>query len=116
MKACTGSPGSNTKAMCCHESITGIPKSNTFVPLPVTLNGPPSGSIDMKKLLAISAEKQLFFAPGAAFHVDYKEVPYLRLAFGHVPDDIIVKGMEVLATCIANARTSNAAREFDSLF
>ena len=72
--------------------------------------------IDMKKLLTISAEKQLFFAPGAAFHVDYKKVPYLRLAFGHVPDDIIVKGMEVLATCIANARTSNAAREFNSLF
>ena len=72
--------------------------------------------IDMKKLIAISAEKQFFFAPGASFHVDYKEVPYLRLAFGHVPDHIIVEGTEVLATCIAKARTSNAAREFDSIF
>ena len=72
--------------------------------------------IDMKKLLAIAADKQFFYAPGAAFHVDHKEVPYLRLAFGHVPDKYIVEGMEVLATCITRARTSNAAREFDSLF
>ena len=72
--------------------------------------------IDMKKLQLISEEKQLFFAPGAGFHVDHKEVPYLRLAFGHVPDDVIVEGMEILATCITMARTSNAAREFETLF
>ena len=72
--------------------------------------------IDMKKLQLISEEKQLFFAPGAGFHVDNKEVPYLRLAFGHVPDDVIVEGMEILAACISMARTSNAAREFETLF
>ncbi len=72
--------------------------------------------IDMGKLQLLSEEKQLFFAPGAAFHVDRKEVPYLRLAFGHVPDDVIVEGMQVLAACIGAARTSNAAREFETLF
>ena len=72
--------------------------------------------VDMKKLLAISAEKQLCFAPGRSFHVNYDHVPYLRLAFGHVPDDVIVEGMEVLGNCIASARTSNEARDFDSLF
>lgn len=72
--------------------------------------------IDMKKLLAISAERNFFFAPGRSFHVNAETVPYLRLAFGHVPDDIIVEGMEVLAGCIASARTSNEARNFSSLF
>ena len=71
---------------------------------------------DMQKLQETAAEAKFYFAPGANFHVEQREVPYLRLAFGHVPDDVIVEGMEVLSTCITKARTSNAARDFDSLF
>lgn len=72
--------------------------------------------INMEKLLKVAGERNFFFAPGAAFHVDGAQKPYLRLAFGHVPDEIIPAGMKVLASCIAEARTSNAARDFDRLF
>ena len=72
--------------------------------------------VDMQKLLSISADANFFFAPGSNFHIEAREVPYLRLAFGHVPDDLIVQGMSVLANCIVKARTSNEARSFDSLF
>ena len=43
-------------------------------------------------------------------------VPYLRLAFGHVPDDAIRDGMPVLAQCLREARTSNEPKSFTSLF
>lgn len=72
--------------------------------------------IDMAKLTRIAGEQNFFFAPGQAFHVDYKTVPYLRLAFGHVPDHLIVEGIPVLARCIREARTSNEPRDFDTLF
>lgn len=72
--------------------------------------------VDMAKLLETANEKNVFFAPGAAFHVDYKQVPYIRLAFGHVPDDLILEGIPILAECIQKARTSNESRTFDSLF
>ena len=72
--------------------------------------------IDMDKLISTAISRNFYFAPGAAFHVEGKKVPYLRLAFGHVPDEIITEGMGVLAACIAESRTSNEARNFDTLF
>lgn len=72
--------------------------------------------IDMQKLTSIANERNFYFAPGSDFHVDEAQVPYLRLAFGHVPDDIIPEGVEVLAGAITAARSSNEARLFDSLF
>jgi 2-aminoadipate transaminase len=71
---------------------------------------------DMKKLVQIANDKNFYFATGADFHVDRSKRPYLRLAFGHVPDEIIAEGIGVLAGCIKAARTSNAARDFEALF
>lgn len=72
--------------------------------------------VDMAKLMGAAAERNLSFMPGAAFHVEAKQVPYLRLAFGHVPDALIPEGIDILAQCIKEARTSNERRSFDSLF
>ena len=72
--------------------------------------------VDMRKLTELANGRGFFFAAGSNFHVDGKECPYIRLAFGHVPDDIIPDGVQVLARCIKESRTSNAARSFDSLF
>ena len=72
--------------------------------------------IDMEKLTRVANQRNFYFAPGAAFHVDRKAVPYIRLAFGHVPDDLIVEGIPILAQSIREARTSNEARAFTSLF
>ena len=71
---------------------------------------------DMEKLLSVAAANNFYFAPGSNFHTAGETVPYLRLAFGHVPDDIITEGIGVLAKSIATCRTSNAPRDFDSLF
>ena len=72
--------------------------------------------IDMDKLRQVAAANNFYFAAGKDFHVDSKQVPYLRLAFGHVPDDLIKKGIPVLARSISAARTSNSARDFETLF
>lgn len=72
--------------------------------------------VDMDRLIRIANERNVFFAPGAAFHVDRKKLPYIRLAFGHVPDALITEGIPILAQCIREARTSNEAIDFDSLF
>jgi 2-aminoadipate transaminase len=72
--------------------------------------------VDMGKLIAAAGERNVFFMPGAVFHVQNEPVPYIRLAFGHVPDDLIEEGIPILARCIKESRTSNAARKFNSLF
>ncbi len=72
--------------------------------------------VDMDKLMSVSRDKKVFFAPGAAFHIDRKNDPYIRLAFGHVPDELIVEGIPVLAQCVRESRTSNEAVKFTSLF
>lgn len=72
--------------------------------------------IDMKKLRKTAASRDFYFAAGQDFHVDEEDVPYLRLAFGHVPDPLIVEGIPVLAKAIAEARMSNSKRSFDTLF
>ncbi len=71
---------------------------------------------DIKKLVSVSNEHQLYFAPGSDFHVSGSDRPYIRLAFGHVPDDVITAGVPLLAEMIQKSRTSNAGRDFDTLF
>ena len=72
--------------------------------------------ISMEKLVERAFARNFYFAPGREFHVDRQQVPYLRLAFGHVPDEIISEGISVLAQCIREVRTSNEARQFNTLF
>ena len=72
--------------------------------------------VDIKKLTQIANDKNFYFANGKGFHVDYKDVPYIRLAFGHVQDHLIQEGIPILADAIKQARTSNEHRSFDSLY
>ena len=72
--------------------------------------------VDQKKLARLAAARNVHFAPGANFHINDEDRPYLRLAFGHVPDDDIRDGIPILAQCIREARTSNAPKEFDNLY
>ena len=71
---------------------------------------------DMDKLQSIAASRNVFFAPGENFHIHGKQSSYLRLAFGHVTDQDIRDGIPRLATCIKEARTSNAKKNFNGLF
>lgn len=72
--------------------------------------------VDQAKLAKLTAERGFFYASGANFHIHGEQVPYLRLAFGHVPDDDIQDGIPILAQCLREARTSNEAPAFTGLF
>lgn len=72
--------------------------------------------VDQDKLLDIAASRGFKYQPGQNFHVDGKRLPYLRLAFGHLPDQSIRDGIPVLATCIRESRTSNEPQSFSNLF
>ena len=72
--------------------------------------------IDQEKLARLCTERGFAYAPGANFHIEGKTVPYLRLAFGHVPDKAIQEGIPVLASCIRESRTSNETRSFAGLY
>lgn len=72
--------------------------------------------VDRKKLTEIAAERGVAYLPGVAFHYANRNKPFLRLAFGHLTEEQIVEGIPVLAQCIREARTSNEAREFSTLF
>lgn len=72
--------------------------------------------VDQNKLARLTAERGFFYAPGANFHIHGEQVPCLRLAFGHVPDDDIRDGIPILAQCLREARTSNEAPRFRGLF
>ena len=72
--------------------------------------------VDMGKLWQFSQERGLNYIPGANFHVKGEASPHLRLAFGHVPDELIVAGIQVLGQCVREARTSNEAVHLASAF
>ena len=72
--------------------------------------------VDRQKLMAISREQGVAYLPGQSFHYQRQDVPYLRLAFGHLTLDQISAGLPILARCIKTCRGSNEGRTFDSLF
>lgn len=72
--------------------------------------------VDRDKLQSLADQRGFKYARGRAFHVDNEDVPYLRLAFGHVPDAAIREGIPVLAQCIREARTTNAPGRPASLY
>lgn len=72
--------------------------------------------VDRDRLQALADERGFRYARGRSFQVDNEDVPYLRLAFGHVPDEVIREGIPVLARCIREARTSNEAARPESLY
>ena len=72
--------------------------------------------VDQDKLTQLTADRGFFYAPGSNFHIHGERVPYLRLAFGHVPDDDIRDGIPVLVGCLKECRTSNEPPKFDGVF
>ena len=72
--------------------------------------------VDRKKLYASAQENGVNYLPGTAFHYQNRNMPYLRLAFGHLSEQQIQDGIPILARCIREARTSNEARGFETLF
>lgn len=72
--------------------------------------------VDRDRLSSLSEARGFRYGRGRNFHVDNDDVPYLRLAFGHVPDKAIRDGIPVLAQCIREARTSNEPGRPESLF
>jgi 2-aminoadipate transaminase len=72
--------------------------------------------VDRDRLQTLADQRGFRYARGRSFQVDNEDVPYLRLAFGHVPDDAIREGVPVLAQCLREARTSNEPSRPDSLY
>jgi 2-aminoadipate transaminase len=71
---------------------------------------------DRARLRALADTRGVHYLAGASFHYRGEDVPYLRLAFGHLTRDQIRAGVPLLAQCIREARTSNEPIDFDSLF
>jgi 2-aminoadipate transaminase len=72
--------------------------------------------VDLSKLRELTLENGFNYLPGASFHYRGHDVPYLRLAFGHLTLEQIKQGIPVLAQCLRKSRTSNEPRRFESLF
>lgn len=72
--------------------------------------------VDQAKLAQLTADRGFYYASGSNFHIHGEEIPYLRLAFGHVPDDDIRDGLPILIQCLREARTSNEPPTFKSVF
>jgi 2-aminoadipate transaminase len=72
--------------------------------------------VDRKELWKRTQANGFGYLPGVAFHYRNANVPYLRLAFGHLTEQQIADGIPVLARCIKESRTSNEAMVHNSLF
>jgi len=72
--------------------------------------------VDRDRLQSLADARGFRYARGRSFHVAADDVPYLRLAFGHVPAEAIREGVPVLAQCLREARTSNEPARPASLF
>lgn len=72
--------------------------------------------VDRGRLGKLAHSRGLAYLPGAAFHYQGADAPNLRLAFGHLTETQIDEGVPILARCIREARTSNEAIGFNSLF
>ena len=72
--------------------------------------------VDRARLYDLALSRGVNYLPGAGFHYRAEDVPYLRLAFGHLTEEQIAQGIPILARCIREARTSNEPVGFNSLF
>ncbi len=72
--------------------------------------------VNRQKLYELSRQRGFNYLLGSSFHYREEDVPYLRLAFGHLKAKQIEEGIPVLSQCLREARTSNQAKQFDSLF
>jgi 2-aminoadipate transaminase len=72
--------------------------------------------VNRRELWEACQAEQVSYLPGSVFHHAGQDVPYLRLAFGHLNAAQIDAGIAALARCIHRTRKSNESRSFDSLF
>lgn len=72
--------------------------------------------VDRRKLRELTLARGFNYLVGASFHYQNQDVPYLRLAFGHLTLEQITEGIPVLAQCLRESRTSNESRQFERLF
>lgn len=72
--------------------------------------------VDRQRLFELASSRGFAYLPGMAFHFESVDVPYLRLAFGHLTESQITEGIPVLAQCLRESRTSNEQRSFEGLF
>lgn len=72
--------------------------------------------VDRDALRRYCQSEGVNYLPGSSFHYADADVPYLRLAFGHLSCTVIDEGVTRLARCVQRARTSNRARDFETLF
>ena len=72
--------------------------------------------VDRVRLRGMAQDAGVTYLPGTSFHFRGADVPYLRLAFGHLTLAQIEEGVARLARVIRQARTSNEPRAFDDLF
>jgi 2-aminoadipate transaminase len=72
--------------------------------------------VDRRELWRRTQEAGFAYLPGVAFHFQNADVPYLRLAFGHLSEQEIAEGIPVLASCLRQSRTSNEPMASSSLF
>jgi 2-aminoadipate transaminase len=72
--------------------------------------------VDREKLRKLTLASGFNYLLGSSFHYQGNDVPYIRLAFGHLTEEQIKEGMPVLARCLRESRTSNEPRRFDGLF
>jgi 2-aminoadipate transaminase len=59
--------------------------------------------IDTQAITTAAKERNLLYATGKSFHAADKDVPFLRLAFGYIAQDLIDDGVELLGECIEGA-------------
>ena len=72
--------------------------------------------VDRPKLYQSARDQGFNYLPGSSFHYQNRNLPYLRLAFGHLTEEQIVDDIPVLARCVRAARTSTEAPGFNGLF
>jgi 2-aminoadipate transaminase len=59
--------------------------------------------IDNAAIAAAAKERKILYATGKAFDAAERDVPFLRLAFGYIAQDLIDDGIELLGECIEGA-------------
>ena len=72
--------------------------------------------VDHDRLEQKCADRGFKYQSGKNFHIDNCEVPYVRLAFAHLPDRTIKDGIPVFAQCLRESRTSNIKPDHVSLY
>jgi 2-aminoadipate transaminase len=59
--------------------------------------------VDTQAIAAAAKDRNVLYATGKSFDAAERDVPYLRLAFGYIAQDLIEDGVELLGECVEGA-------------